>query len=235
MKKAFTLLELVFVIVVIGILAAAIIPRIYTNRIGEAAHQLVSHVRYTQHLAMSDDQYNSVDPQNDWYKNKWQIIFENTEKSNGEESYTIYSDFQGLSTGNANSKDEIAINPLNRSQRLTGGTDAIDVDEPEATPSMNLGETYGITEVKVTGGTASTAQNVWFDNMGRPYNIGSGSMNSPLAGLATSPIFIKLCTNGCSGDNNKSTNDDEAVIRINKETGYSCILEQNSDSVCLDI
>ncbi|MCF6310454.1 MAG: type II secretion system GspH family protein, partial [Sulfurimonas sp.] len=57
MKKAFTMLELVMVIVVIGILAAVMLPRVASDRLAEAATQVISHIRYTQHLAMVDDQF----------------------------------------------------------------------------------------------------------------------------------------------------------------------------------
>jgi len=76
MKKAFTMLELVFVIVVIGILAAAIIPSTRTNPAQEAAIQLLSDIRYTQHLAMIDDKYGQNTPGNvDWFQKRWQIVF----------------------------------------------------------------------------------------------------------------------------------------------------------------
>ena len=71
-SSAFTLLELVFVIVVIGILSAVIIPSTKTNPLREAATQLISHIRYTQHLAMVDDRYGSS---NEWYKGRWHIAF----------------------------------------------------------------------------------------------------------------------------------------------------------------
>ncbi|WP_373072253.1 prepilin-type N-terminal cleavage/methylation domain-containing protein [Sulfurimonas sp.] len=232
MKKAFTLLELVFVVVAIGILAAAIIPRINTNRLPEAAHQLVSHVRYVQHLAMSDDKYDSLD--SNWYKNKWQIMFERSSETGGGYSYTIFSDFTGTSTGNADAA-EIAVNPLDRNKRLTGGTTGIEFNKPEATTSMNLGRAYGVddlNDLKFTGGTSSNAKRVLFDHMGRPYRI-SSSMSSPIDGIATSPIFIKLCTDTCSGADNLPTNDNEVVVRINNETGYSCVLDTAGN--CLDI
>lgn len=73
MRKAFTMLELVFVIVVIGILAAAIIPSTRTNPAQEAAIQLLSHIRYTQHLAMIDDKYDAANPT--WFQERWQIAF----------------------------------------------------------------------------------------------------------------------------------------------------------------
>jgi Tfp pilus assembly protein FimT len=73
MKKAFTMLELVFIIVVIGILAAVILPNIKTNPVGEAAVNLLSQIRYTQHLAIIDDKFNQNNTT--WYKNRWQIRF----------------------------------------------------------------------------------------------------------------------------------------------------------------
>lgn len=71
MKKAFTLLELVFVIVVIGILAAVILPRVKTDPVAEAAVNLLSQIRYTQHLAIIDDKFAK---NNTWYKDRWQIV-----------------------------------------------------------------------------------------------------------------------------------------------------------------
>jgi len=72
MKKAFTMLELIFVIVVIGILAAVIIPNTKTNPVAEAAVNLLSQIRYTQHLAIINDKF---DPNNaSWYKDRWQIV-----------------------------------------------------------------------------------------------------------------------------------------------------------------
>jgi prepilin-type N-terminal cleavage/methylation domain-containing protein len=75
MKKAFTMLELIFVLVVIGVLAASIIPRTKTNPVKEASVDLLSKIRYTQHLALVDDKYDSNTAQ--WYKNRWQIAFVN--------------------------------------------------------------------------------------------------------------------------------------------------------------
>ncbi|MCD6258586.1 MAG: prepilin-type N-terminal cleavage/methylation domain-containing protein [Helicobacteraceae bacterium] len=83
MKKAFTMLELVFVIVVIGVLAAAIIPRMDRDNVAEATIQLQSHIRYTQHLAMVDDKYDATNPT--WFRNRWQIRL----NTNG---YSVVSD-----------------------------------------------------------------------------------------------------------------------------------------------
>jgi len=94
MKKAFTMLELIFVIVVIGILTSVIIPRTQTNSLEQAANQVVEHIRYTQHLAMVDDRYDVND--NEWYKEKWQFIYGKSNSSSrdtgGYYAYSIFSD-----------------------------------------------------------------------------------------------------------------------------------------------
>ena len=99
MKKAFTMLELVFVIVVIGILAAAIIPSTRTNPAQEAAIQLLSDIRYTQHLAMIDDKYDATNA--NWFQNRWQIRFTN-------DTYSIVSD----------NNNTFAVMPSNSSANL---------------------------------------------------------------------------------------------------------------------
>ena len=88
-KKAFTLIELIMIIVVVGILAVAVIPRVDRDTLVEATNQVASHVRYTQHLAMLDDKYDPKDP--NWYRNRWKITFNNN-------SYSITS-------GNTNAKN----------------------------------------------------------------------------------------------------------------------------------
>ena len=78
MKKAFTLIELVFVVVVIGIIAAVIIPRTNSDRVGESVIELISKIKYAQHLAMVDDKFDANDA--NWYRKRWQIEFSDPNK-----------------------------------------------------------------------------------------------------------------------------------------------------------
>jgi len=55
-KSAFSMMELVFVIVVVGILAAVFIPRFDRDNAGEAAYQLARHLRLAQHHALIYDE-----------------------------------------------------------------------------------------------------------------------------------------------------------------------------------
>ena len=72
------MIELVFVVVVIGILAAVIIPSTRTNPVAEASIKLISNIRYAQHLAMVDDKFDATN--NTWYVNRWKIVFDVTGK-----------------------------------------------------------------------------------------------------------------------------------------------------------
>ena len=101
LKKAFTMIELVFVLVVIGILAAVIIPNTRTNPVREAAIQLQSAIRYTQHLALVEDKYASSPT---WYRNLWQIRFSGTNNN----LYTIVSE----------NNTRFATDPQNPSENL---------------------------------------------------------------------------------------------------------------------
>ncbi len=71
-KQAFTMIELIIVIVVIGILAAVMIPKTDTEPARDAANQLSRHIQYAQHLAMVDDVYDDTDP--NWPDNRWGVI-----------------------------------------------------------------------------------------------------------------------------------------------------------------
>ncbi|MBR4141341.1 MAG: type II secretion system protein, partial [Campylobacter sp.] len=71
LAKAFTMIELVFIIVIVGILAAVAIPKIERNGLIEAADQIASHIRYTQQLAMNDNKFSAND--DNWHRKAWRI------------------------------------------------------------------------------------------------------------------------------------------------------------------
>lgn len=218
MKKAVTLIELVFVLVIIGIVSAVIIPRFNRSTLYEAAAQIISHIRYTQHLSLMDDKFDEKDPS--WYKSRWQLLFSKNTGSNGQWSYTIFSDFKGNHTGNPD-KEEIARNPLDVSKYLTGGTSGtglIHYDDAEATREMNIGIKYGITNVRFSG-CGSTAKRVAFDHMGRPVIGNSSSMNKMYSKNSAIRLLQRQCRIILTDDQGKTLS-----IAIEPETGYAHIL-----------
>ncbi|MCW8953894.1 MAG: type II secretion system GspH family protein [Sulfurimonas sp.] len=210
MKKAFTMLELVMVIVVIGILAAVIIPRTDSNSLREAATQVISHIRYTQHLAMVDDEFDSTDA--NWYKKRWQIIVDSSVSTDGTPAYTIFSDTSGNGTPDVG---EMAVNPLDSSKVLSGGYDGVyNTSNAIATREMNLGK-YGINAYSLTGGCSGAR--ISFDHMGRPLQGDLSSMTASYNTIASQRLLTQTCNIVLTGD------DGNITISIEPETGYAHI------------
>ncbi|WP_457745161.1 type II secretion system protein [Sulfurimonas sp.] len=214
MKKAFTLLELIFVIVVVGILSAILMPKTKINPLQEAAVQVLSHIRYVQHLAVVNDKFDAQD--RNWYKKRWQILFGNNVNSNNQWAYTIFSDTSGQSSGDANEK-EIAVNPINPKQRMTGGytgSAALDYNAVGfvGMKKLNLGSSYGITNITFSG----CGQRIAFDYIGRPMqgdqSTMSGAYHAGTDRLLKADCVITLMHNT-----------DIVTINIKPETGYASI------------
>lgn len=118
-RTGFTMMELIIVIVIGGILAAVMIPRLERDPTREAANQIVRHIQYAQHLAMVDDVYLATD--NTWFTNRWRITFNSA-------NYTV-SSTHGTGT--------VATNQ--GSQELINGTAAGDLSEYSVTLSLKDG------------------------------------------------------------------------------------------------
>jgi len=216
MKKAFTLIELVFVIVVIGILSAVLIPKTQSNSLREAAIQVVSNIQYTQHLAMVDDKFDASDV--NWYRKRWQMKFSKVGGSDNKWAYAIFSDTNG--DGNPNVL-ETAVNPMDTNKRLTGGySGTIEYNDKRATKSLNLGHAYSISNIYMTDGCSITddgKKRISFDYLGRPI---AGGLHT--AGVTSAYIGIRLIQSTCKIILNSS--DKNITIAIEPETGYVHIL-----------
>jgi len=215
--SAFTMLEFVFVIVVVGILAAVIIPNTKTNPLQEAAVQVISHIRYTQHLAMIDDKFDASDA--NWYQGRWQMLFgTSATHTNGKIAYSIFSD-KSTYSGNPDI-NETAKNPMDSDKLLTGGfAGIIFYADPRVTKEMNIGEKYGITSV--TTSNCGGARRIAFDHLGRPIR---GDMSNDIAPYISSGTTTSLLTAPCQI--NLIGQEGNITIAIEPETGYACILNE---------
>jgi prepilin-type N-terminal cleavage/methylation domain-containing protein len=212
-KKAFTMLELVFVIVIIGILSFVAASSFQRNTLREAADQLVGHIRYTQHLAMMDDKFDPTD--STWYRKRWQIVFNSDANTYNKDAYTIFSD--GNKNANPNlTLNEVAINPLDPNKYLTGGyTGIILSDGVGATTEMNLGLKYGVTVVLSDTCKFGVSQRISFDYLGRP-------LKGVPSGFGALYQSNRLIDQQCQITLSNGT--DNIVIAIEPETGYTHIL-----------
>jgi len=219
------MIELVFVIVVIGILAAVIIPNTRTNPLQEAAVQVISHIRYTQHLAMMDDKFDTNNVT--WYQKRWQIFFSKTEYgSDFLWTYSIFSDGAGGNTGNPD-VSELAVNPLNTSKLLTGGySGTVQYDDAQGrnTRELLIGEKYSIVDVDFTAGCsiATNKERIFFDSLGRafyggPHLQSHAYKDETSVKLLKNTCQIELCLETCA----TASSEKKIIIYIERETGYT--------------
>lgn len=234
MKKAFTLIELVFVMIVLAILAFALWPTKQPTQALEAARQIVAHIRYTQHLALNDDKFathtdTDGTKQNiakDWYKRLWRITFSNggvdKKCKNGGWRYAVYQNIAGnlSDKGQPNGANEAAMNPAQAGKVLSACYSGLSTNTSD---ELNLGQTYKIENIDFSEFAAGGIQGIIFDELGRAYPRGEwttpyGNNNFSQGGGSYGRIRL--------GAKDGST----ANILVFGETGYACV--ENVDPGC---
>jgi type II secretory pathway pseudopilin PulG len=165
-KAAFTMLELVFVIVVAGILAAVFIPRFERDNAGEAAYQIARHIRLAQHHALVEDKFEGAT--SDWNKKMWAIIFR---KNNY--CYSVFSNLDKSAT--FADLNESAVDPLSK-KRLFADTACS--ESSAGADDVLLWKSFGVDNITMTNcgtdlPTLTENNEILFDHLGRPYqNVG---------------------------------------------------------------
>ena len=208
-RPAFTMIELVFVIVVLGILAAMAMPRLDRDLRQEAADTILSSIRYTQHLALMDDkqEFNNLN----WQRKFWRIDFNAC--NGGGLYFRIGSDSDASGGGFA--QNEAALDPSNsRAYFATNLT----CNAVATNPNVLLGKKYGVTNVAATGG-CNAVQYIGFDHLGRPH---TGFQNSAIPNYAS---YMDTPLNPCILTFTIANNN-PIVIQIAPETGYAFIVGQ---------
>lgn len=209
------MIELVFVIIVLGILAAMALPRMDRDIQQEAADHILSQIRYTQHLALND--YKQRFDDHRWQRRFWRIVF-STCKNNTGKFYMVGSDDDMTGADNAFFEEtEAAIDPVrgtpifwkNPKTCSNGGDGTVSED-------LFLTHRFGIIDVTNSCGAAHIA----FDHLGRPYH-GSAFSNADAVNYAG--YADKRCTFTFTFSDEESFQ-----INIEPETGYAYIEGEES-------
>ena len=219
-RPAFTMIELVMAIVVLGILAALALPRLERDVRQEAADNILSAIRYTQHMAMND---NVVDPSVlTWQQKFWR--FSKVGCADNGIFYQIASDTSMLG---GIDQTEAAVDSTNGGwiNGLTGAGCATNLDAQVfangTLPSRNifLTKLYGIIEDDATmfGDCPGATTYVGFDYLGRPH---TGFENS------AAPDYSTVIATDCNLTFRFQDGSDNLIINIQKETGYASIVKQ---------
>jgi len=225
-KKAFTMIELLIVIVLVAILAASAIPRFKRDTRAEAINHMLTMIRYTQNLALHDSKHSATDVK--WQQSFWRFAIRHCS------NYGIYyqigsdSDFNG-----GISKEESAIDPSNGKFTHWMGTKACPKPssiESDISPNIFITQKYGIKEatfnscsiIKNIGSTSSSsAKYIGFDNFGRPmkgYLDSNGTSYPNYSGHVVGNCKIKF--------EFEDSSIAPFTIIVPKETGYA-YLEEN--------
>jgi len=217
-SSSFTFLELLFIIIIIGILAASVSYNIIPNKLYIAADEIINNIRFTQSLALKDDKYypfssvgcssSSINAQIEcnrskyWFKQWWQLrFFTNTKK---EFFYEVFSDSpyitssstSGLFDRIGNPVSEFAFDPLSQKYLTSNYTARTDED-------LNLSK-YGIVYITFNDKNVTTnnSKRIIFDSNGNIFLTeglqGDGGDINPLdytnRKLLINPLHIKLYT-----------------------------------------
>jgi len=216
-KNAFTMIELVFVIVVLGILAAIAMPRVDQDRTQEAADSILADIRYTQHMAMVDFRQRAIDTATltatDWQRSFWQIKIESCGNGTGL-FVTVGAD---KDYGGDISTAEAAIDPSNGKPMLW--SNAADCgpgdDVSSASENIFITKKFGVTAIDSTN--CNNVQYIGFDHLGRPHLGFSGS---------TSPDYSTYMSSTCTFT--FTVDSGNFSISILPETGYAQIVGQDA-------
>ncbi len=220
-KKAFTFLEAIIVLIIVGILSVVFTPSFQRDTLKEAANQILSHIRYAQHLALVDEKFNPYEA--DWYKRRWQIrFFKSTRASKDGSSkwaYAVFSDKPVFNGFPEITKGEVAKDPLDQTY-ITGGYSSdpasYNYNSEYVNKKVAIEETYGITNVTFSSSCAYyNSKAIIFDYLGRPLRGNSSSYNAP---YEKNKMINSICKITFWNNNAKNIK-----ICIEPETGYSYI------------
>jgi prepilin-type N-terminal cleavage/methylation domain-containing protein len=206
-NQAFTMLELVMVIVVLGILAALALPRLDRDLTQEASDTVLSSIRYTQHMALLDDRQQFDDAQ--WQREFWRIEFEQC--ADGGTFLSVGSD---KDQDGSLDRDETLLDPSNGKPMFWKNTeDCKSGGDDTASDQIFLYKKYGVKTITGSGG-CNGVKHIGFDHLGRPHVSFTNSSSPDYGSYMTSTcIFTFSLENG-----------ESFRLQINPETGYATIL-----------
>ncbi len=212
-RAAFTLVEIIMVIVVLGILASLALPRLDRDVKQEAADSILSDIRYTQHLALTDNKHKFNEAK--WQRAFWKFSVESCANDTG----LFMAIGTDLDYSKEPSREESALDPINGKFIFWENTSECSegLEDLDTSSRIFLTNKYAIISVEGTGG-CDGVQHIGFDNTGRPHVSFSNSDQPNYAS-----VMHETCTFTFTMED-----DTTFAIDILPETGYAYIVGQEN-------
>jgi prepilin-type N-terminal cleavage/methylation domain-containing protein len=201
-KSGFTMIELVFVIIILGILASLAMGRIERDLTQEASSTILSNIRLAQQKALIDNKHTSNNSPN-WQRSYWKFEFDCTSEC----TYRVGSD---VNLNGTIEKAESAIDPTDGKYLFNDGS----VDTEFSTKVL-IQKEFGINNIIASNGCANNTS-IAFDYLGRPHTNITGY---------NAPDFSMIMNTDCNLTFEMLASDNFTII-IQSETGHSFIVGQ---------
>ncbi len=187
MRKAFSMLEMVFILVMLGVMAAVSVMYIPQTKLQQAADYMIQNIKYAKSLAQTDDRYfamkdSSLNSYSNtqarfWQAGMWQVQFHLTGSTTAN-SYSIYADTaRNAATTNFDGRpmsgDLIAKDPQNKT--CLSGYSANNLPSEcnnNIAKEVRLQETYDVIIDRIDiqqGCNETNTARIYFDSTGLPY------------------------------------------------------------------
>ena len=161
MKKTFLILELVFVIVILGILYTVFTPKLPNYKLDEVTNRVLIYLNYVRYKALIDDKFETE--VSEWFKGRWTMKFMRCREDQGGGIYfTIYSETND--TGQINQNESLK-DPLTNKYIFTSNSCK---KNSENSPFVLL-KNYDIEDVQVSCNTTTSIGQISFGVDGKVY------------------------------------------------------------------
>ena len=208
------MIELIFVVVVLGIIASLAMGRMDRDLKQEASETILSHIRLAQQLALRDNKHRK-DNNGLWQEAYWRFEYgkcRNTTNPNDGTAEYYYRVGSATTLDSGFNKNESAINPMDGKYLYTmNKCKELKKDE---SPTILISKKFGINRIRKYGG-CSTVQHIAFDYLGRPHHQIGSYDRADFSKIMHSDCRIKF----------EMALDDSFIIRIEAETGHAFIVK----------
>lgn len=197
-KKGFSLLELIFAIVLLGIISSFFIYKSIDNSLDVATKRLILYLNYTRHQALMDNKFDKDDPK--WFRKRYSFRLR---RCTGEGIYyTIHSD----SDVNGHIKAEETLDDPLTGKNIFSGNECS--ENSSNSKYVLLTKNFGIDRVEMSCNDTDSLGMIIFGEDGKIYSKfdGDDALEYEIEETCTITLYDKK--------------NDSKIIAIEPKTGY---------------